>query len=452
MPLQKRKRGGKRLKKASDTVVIDRVCDKNGRVLFTEEMKESHKILVPMMLPIHFKLLQRILKDEGYNIEILDSLSPSVIDMGLRLTHNDTCYPAQCTIGLLMEAVLSGKYDTNNISLLLMQTGGGCRASNYVKLLRKALRSVNMDHIPVISFNLGGMERNPGFKITPFLLKEMAIAVLYGDILMHLYNQVEPYELEKGSADALVEKWAERLVMFFGIGKALSDKEILYYARLILEDFAKIPRSGERKVRVGVVGEIYVKFAPLGNNNLEFFLRSEDCEVVVPGLMDFMLYSLDAAVQDFQLYGNKFKSFLSSKFLFRKVSRLQNKIIDLYEPFLDFNPPARFLDTKKGVEGVIHTGTKMGEGWLLTAEMIELIESGVENIVCTQPFGCLPNHIVGRGMFRKIKELYPESNIVPIDYDASATKVNQENRIKLMLATAKRKISKEESANEIAPS
>lgn len=423
--------------------IPERVRDETGRVLFTKEMKETHTILVPMMLPIHFKLLSRILRDEGYQVEILDSQSPAVVDMGLRMTHNDTCYPAQLTIGLLMDAVINGDYDLDHVSLLLMQTGGGCRASNYVKLLRKALKSVHLDHIPVISFNLGGTETNPGFQITPSLLKEMAIAVLYGDTLMHLYNQVEPYELEKGKADALVDTWAERLVSFFGIGKGLSDKEILYYTRLILEDFDAIPRSQERKIRVGVVGEIYVKYAPLGNNNLEAFLRSEDCEVVIPGLMDFMLYAFDATVQDFHLYGNKFFNFLYSKYIFRKVENLQNKIIDLYEPFPNFFPPARFADTKKGVEGVIHTGTKMGEGWLLTAEMIELIENGAENIVCTQPFGCLPNHIVGRGMFRKIKELYPESNIVPIDYDASATKVNQENRIKLMLATARRKMAKE---------
>lgn len=429
--------------KSSEHTAPERVRDKHGRVLFTEDMKETHTILVPMMLPIHFKLLRRILRDEGYNIEILDSQSPQVVETGLRLTHNDTCYPAQLTIGLLMDAVFSGKYDLDHVSLLLMQTGGGCRASNYVKLLRKALKSVHLDHIPVISFNLGGMEPNPGFQITPALLKEMAIAVLYGDTLMHLFNQVEPYEVIKGEASALVDKWAERLVFFFGIGKGLTEKEILYYTQLILQDFNQIKRTGARKVRVGVVGEIYVKFAPLGNNNLEAFLRSEDCEVVIPGLMDFMLYSFDASVQDFYLYGHKFMNFLVSRYLFHKIARLQNCIIDLYDPFPDFYPPARFKDTKKGVEGIIHTGTKMGEGWLLTAEMVELIESGAENIVCTQPFGCLPNHIVGRGMFRKIKEIYPESNIVPIDYDASATKVNQENRIKLMLSTARRKIAKE---------
>lgn len=416
--------------------------DETGRIIFTEDMKRTHTILVPMMLPIHFKLLQRVFRSEGYHIEVLTGQSSQIVDIGLKYTHNDTCFPAQLTIGQLMEAIINGDYDHYNVTLLLMQTGGGCRASNYVSLLRKALERADLGHIPVLSFNFAGLEKNPGFKLTISFTRKLAMAVLYGDVLMNLYNQIEPYEINPGETEGKVDYWAERLVNQFTHGYALSEKEVVQHTKEILADFSTIPVHQEQKVKVGVVGEIYVKFAPLGNNNLEAFLRSEGCEVVIPGLMDFVLYTIDAGIEDYKLYGTGRLKKIISKMLFKKIMHMQNALIDEYKAFPNLTAPASFLETKRQAAKVIHTGTKMGEGWLLTGEMVELIESGVPNIVCTQPFGCLPNHIAGRGMMRRLKEVYPESNIVPIDYDASATRVNQENRIKLMLSTAKKDLLK----------
>ncbi|MFM9413175.1 2-hydroxyglutaryl-CoA dehydratase [Peptococcus simiae] len=413
-----------------------------NRVVFTEEMKETHTILVPMMLPIHFKFLQRILEMEGYKIDVLTGQGQELIDTGLKYTHNDTCYPAQLTIGQLMQAALSGKYDTDRIALLLMQTGGGCRASNYVSLLRKALKQAHMEHIPVLSFNLLGLEKNPGFTLSKDLIHRMAVGVLYGDVLMDLYNQTLPYEVHSGDCDALVETLVEELCDKFKRHEAFKDKDIVRESRDILQRFSEIEVREEERIRVGIVGEIYVKFAPLGNNNLEAFLRSEGAEVVVPGLMDFVLYTIDAGIEDNKLYGTGFIKRLVSEYLYRRVIRLQNNIIDQYADYPRFKAPAHFEETKGQAAEIVHVGTKMGEGWLLTGEMVELINSGVNNIVCTQPFGCLPNHIVGRGMMRKIKEIYPEANIVPIDYDASATQVNQENRLKLMLSSARSQANK----------
>ncbi len=403
-------------------------------------MKDTHTILVPMMLPIHFKLLKKLFEQEGYKMEVLTGQSPGIVETGLRYTHNDVCYPAQLTIGQLIEATLSGNYDTDKIALLLMQTGGGCRASNYVNLLRKALVNAGLSHIPVLSFNLIGLEDNPGFVIDKRMIERLAVGVLFGDVIMHLHNQTLPYEVHPGSSDMLVDETVEYLSEHFFAAEKFKDKEILNETKKIIARFAEIEREHRPRVKVGIVGEIYVKFAPLGNNNLEEFLRSEGAEVVVPGLMDFVLYTIDAGIEDNRLYGTGFFKRIISEVLFRRIIRLQNNIIRCYDDYPDLNPPTPFMETKKLASSVVHVGTKMGEGWLLTGEMMELIHSGVENIVCTQPFGCLPNHIVGRGMIRKIKDVHPEANIVAIDYDASATKVNQENRLKLMLSTAKKNI------------
>lgn len=408
-----------------------------ARVIFTKEMKETHTILIPMMLPIHFRLMKKILSLEGYKVDVLESTSPNIIDVGLKYVHNDTCYPAQLTIGQLLDAALNQGYDTDKIALLLMQTGGGCRASNYVSLLRKALKKAHLEHIPVLSFNLVGIEENPGFKITKETIKKLIAAILYGDLLMNLKNQTLPYEAQKGAVEACLEKNIAEIEEQFSRNIGFTKRQIIRNSKAILQSFSMLNLERVDKTKVGIVGEIYVKFAPLGNNNLEEFLLSEDCEVVVPGLMDFVLYTIDAGVEDYFLYGTGPVKAIVSKILFNRIVTLQNAIINCYKSFNQFRIPTSFLATKNASKKVVHTGIKMGEGWLLTGEMIELIESGVNNIVCTQPFGCLPNHIVGRGMMRKLKTFYPDANIVPIDYDASATRVNQENRIKLMLASTK---------------
>lgn len=415
------------------------MSEQQERVVFTEEMKKTHTILIPMMLPIHFRLMKKLLTMEGYKVDILDSMSHDVISTGVKYVNNDMCYPAQLAIGQLLDGAMNKGYDTHKIALLLTQTGGGCRASNYIALLRKALKRANMEYIPVLSVNVVGLEDNPGFKLTKTLLKNIVFAIIYGDMLMSLRNQILPYAANKDDVEAMVDKVCTELESQFEAGKGCNKKELRQNCKWIMKDFAGIKMiTGAKKTKVGIVGEIYVKFAPLGNNNLESFLENEDCEVVVPGLMDFILYTADAGIEDWYLYGTGHTKAVVSKVIVNCIISLQEIVRSSYAPYPQFHAPTPFKKTKALGKQIIHEGTKMGEGWLLTAEMAELIESGCENIVCTQPFGCLPNHIVGRGMLRKIKSIYPQANIVPIDYDASASKVNQENRIKLMLASTRK--------------
>ena len=405
-------------------------------VVFTEEMKKTHTILVPNMLPMHFKIIARVMEKEGYTVELLETYGPHIAETGLKYVHNDTCYPAILVIGQFLDALQSGKYDPDKVALVLFQTGGGCRASNYIHLLRKALQKADMGHVPVISLSLTGLEHHPGFKLSVPLVKKMMYGVLYGDLLMSLVNQTKPYEAEKGSAQDLADRWTIRLAEEMGQGKH-NYKMVRANYRRILDDFAELPVEKRPKVKVGVVGEIYVKYSPLGNNNLEQFLVDEDAEVVIPGLLDFCLYCVYNNLLDYKLYGMQ----KTTKFLYTiAYNYLLDKEEDMIRVMKEdgrFMPPTLFTHTIDLVQGYIGMGVKMGEGWLLTAEMLELADKGVENIVCTQPFGCLPNHICGKGMMKPIKARNPNINIVAIDYDAGATRVNQENRIKLMLANAR---------------
>ena len=413
------------------------VYDETGRLLFTKEMKEEYTILFPTMLPVHFGLIARIIEREGYKLEMLTTNHRNIVDEGLKYVHNDTCYPALLVIGQMIDALESGKYDVHKVALMITQTGGGCRASNYIHLLRKALQKSGYGFIPVISLSAGGLERNPGFKLGPMMLDRIFYAILYGDLLMLLSNQTRPYELEAGRTDRLVDQWAARLSGQMRGRGLLSYRKVQENYKAMIADFAAIPRTQEEKVRVGVVGEIYVKFSPLGNNNLEDFLRSEGAEVVVPGLMDFLLYCIYNQLNDQTLYGgaSRLRDGVM-KWIYRFLVKKQLDIIQLIQAEGSFRPGGYFPHTVQLVDGYLDHGVKMGEGWLLTAEMLELIEQGTCNIVCTQPFGCLPNHIVGKGMMRIIKERNPKANIVAVDYDPGATRINQENRIKLMLANA----------------
>lgn len=404
--------------------------------VFTKEMKHTHTILVPNMLPMHFKIILSTLNRDGYHTELLETSGSHIAETGLKYVHNDTCYPAILVIGQFMDALLSGKYDLDKVALLLTQTGGGCRASNYIPLLRKALEKAGLSHIPVISLNFAGTESSPGFKLSLPLIIKMMHGVFYGDLLMLLKNRIKPYEVNKGECDALCERWTARLAEQLSSGKVSYKKVKKTYAEIV-RSFAEIKTSGPRKVRVGIVGEIFVKFSPLGNNHLEDFLMSQDAEVVVPGLMDFLLYCIYNGIIDARLYGFRKLKALGSKLLYRFLIKRQKDVISAVKENSLLEPMGCFDQTKDLVNGVIGHGTKMGEGWLLTAEMIELIHQGVSNIVCSQPFGCLPNHIVGKGMMKPIKERYKDVNIVAIDYDPGATKINQENRIKLMLSNAK---------------
>ena len=417
------------------------VYDKDGRLLFTKEMKKEYTLLMPQMLPVHFGMFQKLLQLEGYQVDMLTTHHRAIVEEGQKYVHNDTCYPALLVIGQLIEAVKNGGYDPHKVALLITQTGGGCRASNYIHLLRKALHKAGYDYIPVISVSFG-VEKNPGFGLSLSLIRKLAYAMLYGDVIVDLANQVRPYETNAGDADRMTEQWENTLVESFGKGKRMRFPAFVQTVKEIVADFERISvRQGE-KVKVGVVGEIYVKFSPLGNNNLEQFLLSEGCEVVVPGLTDFIIFKIFNRITDIELYGGSRIEYLACKVLMDYVVRRQNAVIDIVGKSR-FRAPTHFETIHRSVHDYLGDGNKMGEGWLLTGEMLELIHEGIPNIVCTQPFGCLPNHIVGKGMIRPLKDDYPDSNIVAIDYDPSATAINQENRIKLMLANARQKLKQE---------
>lgn len=422
--------------------------DENGRIIFTKEMRKEYTILIPSMAPFHFRLIANIFKNHGYNFELLSNTGPHIAEVGLKYVHNDTCYPALLVIGQMIDALNSGKYDLQKTALIITQTGGGCRASNYIHLLRKALIKAGYDYIPVISLNVAGLEKNSGFKLTVPIIRECIAALIYGDCLMAINNQVKPYEVDKGASLRLVDKWIDRLTDQFDKGKGLSTSDIGSNSKAIVADFAKIPIVKVPRVRVGIVGEIYVKYAALGNNDLEDFLYEQGCEVCVPGILGFMLYTTDNGIEDYKLYGGSKAKLTLFKAIRKLFIAMETEMISAFKGYSQFYAPSTHDQSRKLAKGVIGYGTKMGEGWLLTAEMMELIHSGFPNIVCTQPFGCLPNHICGKGMIRKIKQLHPNSNIVAIDYDPGATRVNQENRIKLMLSIAKEQLDNDTVAQK----
>lgn len=406
---------------------------------FTAAMKATHTILIPSMAPLHFKLLQNVLLQEGYRAEVLQNCGSEVAQLGLKYVHNDTCYPALLVIGQFLAALQSGRYDLDHTALLITQTGGGCRASNYIHLLRKALVKAGYPQVPVASLNFSGLERDSGFKLSLPLIRKLLAAVFCGDLLMTLRNQVKPYEDEVGAAEALTQHWIDRLSEDFAHGQGIKARELKESFPRIVRDFAAIPVTRVPKVKVGIVGEIYVKYSPLGNNSLEDFLASEDCEVNVPGLMGFLQYCIFNTEETKKLYGGSLFSEWGPELLLDWLDGIERAMIEALRSG-GFHAPKPFRELVKLPEGIIGLGTKMGEGWLLTAEMVELVQSGYGNIICAQPFGCLPNHIVGKGMAGKIRTLYPAANITPIDYDPSATRVNQENRIKLMLAVAREQL------------
>ncbi len=407
---------------------------KDGRLLFTKEMKKEYTILCPMMAPIHFQLIVNVLNNCGYHIELLTNDGPNVVQEGLKYVHNDTCYPALLVIGQFIDALHSGKYDLDRTALIITQTGGGCRASNYIHLLRKAL-------VPVVSLNMSGLESNPGFTLTLPMLRKFIAGLVYGDALMQLDNQTKAYETVPGESGRMVKKWTDALTEQFNHGQGLSLKQLKENLHKIVHDFAQIETERRPKIKVGIVGEIYVKYSALGNNHLEDFLAEQDCEVNVPGILNFGLFKVDNRLEDIKLYGGNKAKYVVVKALMDYLLKMQDILIRAVKTEPRFLAPEPYAHTKSLVKNVIGYGNKMGEGWLLTAEMLELVEQGYENIVCTQPFGCLPNHICGKGMIHRIKAVDERSNIVPIDYDPSATRVNQENRIKLMLAVAREKLA-----------
>ena len=402
--------------------------------IFTKEMKENYKILVPNMLPIHFKILDKILKDYGFNIEFLEDDVSTIIDAGLKYSNNDICYPAMIVIGQFISALKSGKYDINKTALLMSQTGGGCRASNYIHLIRKALENSGFEEVPAIGLSLTGIEKHPGLKLSPSIILKAVYAVLYGDLIMCLYNKVKPYEINDGETDKILDEMIEYLNKNFSGIKYMNVSKI---SKIIIKAFDDIDINKKENIKVGIVGEIYMKYSRMGNNHLEEFLVKEDAEVVQSGLMDFVNYCILNSIIDYKLYKRGFIKSKFAKVAYKFILRLQRKINSNIEKYSKFESPTDFEEVRKMADGYIGYGVKMGEGWLLVANMIELINIGANNIICAEPFGCLPNHIVGRGAIRKILEKNPNANIVVIDYDPSQSQINQENRIKLMLSNAK---------------
>lgn len=403
---------------------------------FTPEMKKTHKILIPNMAPVQFRILAAVMEQAGYTCELLENCGSQVSELGLKYVHNDTCYPALLVIGQFLDALASGRYDLDHTALIITQTGGGCRASNYIHLLRKALVKAGYPQVPVVSLNFSGLEKDSGFPMTLDLLRKLLAVIYYGDLLVALRAQTEPYEVRKGDAERLQEKWLDTICGWIHENKGWTNREMKGAMPVIAREFAAISVRRVPKVKVGVVGEIYVKYSPLGNNDLERFLASQDCEVNLPGLMGFVQYCAYNPSETARLYGGTFLEKHVSGFVLKYIEGMESVVIKVLKDN-GYHAPLPFRELIKLTDGVISTGDKMGEGWLLTAEMIELVRAGYENIVCAQPFGCLPNHICGKGMMKPIKERNPDVNIVAIDYDAGATRVNQENRLKLMLANAR---------------
>lgn len=404
---------------------------------FTKQMKREYTILCPDIFPMHMGLFEKIFRNNGYKLEVVRDEGKEVIDAGLKYIHNDMCYPAICSCGQLIYALESGRYDVHKTALIFFQTGGGCRASNYIFLLRKALEEMGLSFVPVISVSFAGLEKYSGFKLTiPMLLSGFA-SIVYGDMLMLLKNQVEPYEKSKGDTEKVTQKWLADLSEGFKRKTGFSKKKILRNLSAIAKDFHEIPKTPKNLVKVGIVGEIYVKYSPFANRGLEKFLLGEGCEIMVPGVMGFLQYCAANIEVDHRYYGGSFIKYFIGKKAEKILAGYDGLIEKALEDYPEFVTPASFEKIKLMADKVIDRGVKMGEGWLLPGEVAELIEKGYNNVVCAQPFGCLPNHIVGKGTIRKLRELYPDANIFPVDYDAGASKVNQENRIKLMLSIAR---------------
>ena len=411
-----------------------------SRVYFTKEMKKNYTILCPQMSPIHFDLLETALRSSGYNVEIMKE-SRTAVDVGLKYVNNDACYPSLIVVGQLMSAVMSGNYDMNKTAILISQTGGGCRASNYIGFIRRALEKAGYPNVPVISINLSGLESNPGFKLTPSLIQHGLYALEFGDIFLRCLYRTRPYEAVKGSANALHEKWKKEVISFITQDKLLSHRKFKQMCRQIIRDFDNLDRVDVKKPRVGVVGEILVKFHPAANNDLVGLLESEGAEAVVPDLTDFLLYCFYNTGFKADNLGFSKKSKRIGRLGINFFEWLRSAARDEFEKSKHFDPPAHIDDLANYARDIVSEGNQTGEGWFLTGEMMELIHSGTPNIVCTQPFACLPNHVVGKGVIKELRHRFPESNIVAIDYDPGASEVNQLNRIKLMLSTANKNLA-----------
>lgn len=410
------------------------------RVKFTLKMKKDYTILSPSMAPIHFQLLRPVFQRQGFHVDIMENEGPEVLQLALKYLHNDLCYPAMLTTGQMLATMKSGKYDPDKVAMVITQSGGGCRDSNYINLMRKAFEKAGYPNVPFISANMWGLELNPGLNLTPVTLLMAFMGLIYGDMLMIVSNQVRPYEVNKGDTDRLLEQWIKRLGEKFSKGRGYSYGTVKRTLKAIADDFAAIPIQKTPKVKVAVIGELFLKYSAPGNNHLEEFLAEQDCEIYVPSILGFGVYKTNGALEDLRLYGGNPLKRLIMEIVMKVMFKMEDILISAIEANPAFVPPERVNDLKKRAEGVISVGNSMGEGWYLAAEMLEFADHGYENIVIVQPFGCLPCHVAAKGMINKVRRIDPRLNVVDIEYDPGATRVNQENRIKLMLAVAKEKL------------
>ncbi|WKY44001.1 acyl-CoA dehydratase activase-related protein [Eubacteriaceae bacterium ES2] len=401
------------------------------RVMFTKTMKKTYTILAPQMSPIHFDFLEPVFSSCGYRFEFLKNLGPEVVSLGLQYVNNDACYPSIIVVGQMLSALFSGKYDLSQTAVMMMQTGGGCRASNYIGFIRRALSKAGLSHVPVISLNPVGLENNPGFKLSPKLLYRGLQGLIYGDVLMQVLYKTRPYEKEVGSANTLYEKWRKRCIKSLARGNYDYRKNI----QGIVDDFDSLPLDETlKKPRVGIVGEIYIKYLPAANNNLVGFLENEGAEVVVPGIFNFFTYCCYDYIFNARYLGKKKSLALVGGLSIKSLEHLRRPAAQALKNSHRFTQPANLAQLITDADPIISVGNHTGEGWFLSGEICELLDSGTTHIICVQPFGCLPGHVAGKGVLKEIKRRYPLANIVAVDYDAGASEVNQLNRIKLMLS------------------
>jgi predicted nucleotide-binding protein (sugar kinase/HSP70/actin superfamily) len=403
-------------------------------------MKKDYTVLSPSMAPIHFKILKPILQREGYKIEIMENEGPEVLELALKYLHNDMCYPSMLTTGQMLATIMSGKYDPDKVAMIITQSGGGCRDSNYIHLMRKAFEKAGYPNVPFISANIWGLEFNSGANLSPISYLMALAGLIYGDMIMIVSNQVRPYEVNKGETDAMIDKWTTKIGQGFSKGRGWTVSAMKKNLKAIGEDFASIKIEKTPKVKVAVIGELFLKYSAPGNNHLEEFLAEQDCEVYVPSILGFGIYKTNGALEDLRLYGGNPIKRLILEIAMNYMFKMEDILISAIEANPAFVAPERVNDLKKRAEGVIGIGNSMGEGWYLAAEMLEFADHGYENIVIVQPFGCLPCHVAAKGMINKVRRIDPRLNVVDIEYDPGATKVNQENRIKLMLVVAKEKL------------
>ena len=412
------------------------------KVVFTKQMRKDYTILCPQMSPFHFSILQAAFNSSGYHLEVLPNDNKHAVDVGLKYVNNDACYPSLIVVGQIMDALLSGKYDLNKTAVIMSQTGGGCRASNYIAFIRRALKKAGMEQVPVISLNLSGLESNPGFKLTLPLIKKVCYGAVFGDILMKCVYRMRPYELEPGIVNRKHKIWEQRVISFLE-GSSVSHSQFKKMCRDMVHEFDLIPISDEKKPRVGIVGEILVKFLPAANNHLAELLEAEGAEAVCPDLIDFINYCFYNQNCKCEFLGFKKNKATIANWGIKGIEWLRKTANEALAQSRHFTPSANIADLAKMATPIVSPGNQTGEGWFLTGEMMELIHGGVPNIVCIQPFACLPNHIVGKGVIKEIRRQHPEANIVAIDYDPGASEVNQLNRIKLMLSTAYKALNKD---------